>query len=189
MYFKTMNTSLNKQSGVVLMVSLIMLLLLSVIGVTGSQTTVLEEKMAGNDRDRNIAFQAAEAALRGGEQMIETLTIADFDSGTDNDGLFDNDGSLLDIDDDTKPDNKDDATWDSDPAITSSIEYSTPIALIAAQPRFYIEYIGQESVDTLQGGTTGGAPFVDFFKVTARGTGRQSTTQVYLQSYYGRIFP
>ena len=59
------------QSGAVLIISLIMLLLLTLIGVTGSQVTGLEEKMAGNMRQRNLAFQAAEAALRDAEQFIQ----------------------------------------------------------------------------------------------------------------------
>ncbi|MCX7100437.1 MAG: PilX N-terminal domain-containing pilus assembly protein, partial [Methylobacter sp.] len=52
------------QSGAVLIISLIMLLLLTLIGTTAMQTSTLEEKMAGNLRDRDIAFQAAESALR-----------------------------------------------------------------------------------------------------------------------------
>ncbi|MCF6251350.1 MAG: PilX N-terminal domain-containing pilus assembly protein [Methylococcaceae bacterium] len=60
-----------KQAGVVLVVSLIMLLLLTLIGVSGMQSTGLEEKMAGNKRNRNLAFQAAEAALRHAENYIE----------------------------------------------------------------------------------------------------------------------
>jgi len=60
----------NHQSGVVLVVSLIMLVLLTMIGVTGMQVTGLEEKMAGNSKDRNIAFQAAEAGLRDAESDL-----------------------------------------------------------------------------------------------------------------------
>lgn len=61
---------LQQQAGAVLPISLIMLLLLTLIGVTGSQVTGLQEKMAGNMRDQSIAFQAAEAALRDAEQDI-----------------------------------------------------------------------------------------------------------------------
>jgi len=60
------------QSGVVLVISLIMLLLLTMIGVTSMQVTALEEKMAGNSKDKNTAFQAAEAALRDAEIDIRT---------------------------------------------------------------------------------------------------------------------
>ncbi|NOS73875.1 MAG: hypothetical protein HOP36_04915, partial [Methyloglobulus sp.] len=55
------------QSGVVLIISLIMLLLLTLVGLTGMQNIGLEEKMAGNMRDSNLAFQAAESALVAGE--------------------------------------------------------------------------------------------------------------------------
>lgn len=58
------------QSGMVLVISLIILMLLTLIGITGLQTTGLEEKMAGNMRDRNVAFQAAESALRDAEFEI-----------------------------------------------------------------------------------------------------------------------
>jgi len=37
-----------------------MLLLLTIIGITGIQVSGLEEKMAGNSRDQNLAFQSAE---------------------------------------------------------------------------------------------------------------------------------
>jgi type IV pilus assembly protein PilX len=61
------------QSGAVLIISLIMLLLLTLIGASSMQTSSLEEKMAGNLRDRNLAFQAAESALRDAEQDIHGI--------------------------------------------------------------------------------------------------------------------
>ncbi len=64
------------QSGAVLIISLIMLLLLTLIGTTSMQSTLLEEKMAGNMRQRNLAFQAAEAALRDAEQFIQSENVA-----------------------------------------------------------------------------------------------------------------
>ena len=36
------------------------------------QMTRLEERMAGNSRDINLAFQGAEAGLRDGEERIQT---------------------------------------------------------------------------------------------------------------------
>lgn len=58
------------QSGVVLAICLIILLVLTLIGVTSSNVTGLEEKMAANTKDVNLAFQAAEAALRDVETNI-----------------------------------------------------------------------------------------------------------------------
>jgi Tfp pilus assembly protein PilX len=60
------------QAGVVLVISLIMLLALTLIGVTSSNVTGLEEKMAANSKDVNLAFQAAEAALRAAETSLNT---------------------------------------------------------------------------------------------------------------------
>lgn len=64
-------SSYQKQKGVALAISLIMLLMLTIIGISNMESTIMEEKMAGNIIDRNRALQAAEAALRDGERTIE----------------------------------------------------------------------------------------------------------------------
>ena len=61
----------NRQGGTVLVISMIILLAMTLIGITGMQTTVLEEKMTGNQRDRNLALQASEAGLRESLDWIE----------------------------------------------------------------------------------------------------------------------
>lgn len=63
-----------RQKGAVLLISLIFLVLLTIIGVTAMQTTTLQERMAGNLRDLNLAFNAAEAALREGEAVLHKDT-------------------------------------------------------------------------------------------------------------------
>jgi type IV pilus assembly protein PilX len=60
------------QSGVVLLVALIILLLLTIIMITAMRMSSLEERMAGNMRNKNIAFQAAESALREAEAFIDS---------------------------------------------------------------------------------------------------------------------
>lgn len=62
--------AMTEQHGSVLVVSLLILLIMTLLGITAMSTTTLEEKMAGNIRDENIAFQAAEAALRDGEADV-----------------------------------------------------------------------------------------------------------------------
>lgn len=58
------------QRGAVLIVSLIFLLLLTLIGTTAMRNTTLQERMAGNTRDTNLSLQAAEAALRAGQNWV-----------------------------------------------------------------------------------------------------------------------
>lgn len=55
--------ALQHQRGASLIVVLIMLSIIFVIGATSAQFAIFGERSARNDRDRQIAFQAAEAAL------------------------------------------------------------------------------------------------------------------------------
>jgi len=60
---KYLNGGKTRQTGAVLIVSLIMLAILTLLAVTGMQTTALEEKMAGNSQEVNRALQTAETGL------------------------------------------------------------------------------------------------------------------------------
>ena len=60
---------LKRESGSALVVSLILLVVLTMLAVQGMRTNVMQERMAGNLRERNLGFQAAEAALRQGEEQ------------------------------------------------------------------------------------------------------------------------
>ncbi len=64
------------QRGAVLIVALIMLLLLTIIGISSMRGTTLQERMAGNLRDDSLAFQASEAAMRQGEAVVKAQTIS-----------------------------------------------------------------------------------------------------------------
>lgn len=69
-----MTTSLPRnQKGAVLVVALIMLLLLTILGVSSMQNTSLQEVMAGNTRDHTVAFESAELALREAEAKLPTV--------------------------------------------------------------------------------------------------------------------
>ena len=65
-----LHSSAKTQQGAVLIFGLILLLALTLIGISSMQGSVFNEKMAGNSRDRNFAFQAAESALRDGELWL-----------------------------------------------------------------------------------------------------------------------
>ena len=58
------------QRGSVLIVSLILLLVMTLLGLTAMQGSLMEEMMAGHAKDQNLAFQSAEAALRGAEATV-----------------------------------------------------------------------------------------------------------------------
>ena len=61
-----------RQIGAVLVISLLILLVLTILGMSAMGTAGLEEKMAGNARAKDLSFQAAESGLRAGEARFET---------------------------------------------------------------------------------------------------------------------
>jgi type IV pilus assembly protein PilX len=60
----------NRQGGFSLIVALMMLIVIIILGISGSQMAINEERGSRADRDRQIAFQAAEAALKDAEAEI-----------------------------------------------------------------------------------------------------------------------
>lgn len=63
--------SRNKQQGITLVVSLIFLLIITLGSVTGMKISAVDERMTANYRDRQVAFQMAEAALVEAEAWVE----------------------------------------------------------------------------------------------------------------------
>ncbi|GAB4256801.1 MAG: pilus assembly protein [Methylomicrobium sp.] len=158
-------TTLTTQTGVVLPISLILLLLLTLVGVTGTQTTVLQERMAGNMRDKNLAFQAAESALKFAETRLNPLpTFTAAGTG----GFYSADSNLL------SPEAiLTDAFWSTNPTAVynsdtlSSIDPNNP-------PRYVIQDMG--CADPLN------CPGPNSYRITARATGGTTHAVVILQS-------
>jgi type IV pilus assembly protein PilX len=75
------------QRGTALVMTLVFLLLLTILGITASNTATLEERMAGNVKDQNLSFQAAETALAHAEAWVESTT-STTDLAIDNKGIY-----------------------------------------------------------------------------------------------------
>lgn len=59
-----------RQRGVALIVALILLIVITLLGLTAVSGTIMQNKMAANQHDREIAFQSAESALSVVQQRI-----------------------------------------------------------------------------------------------------------------------
>jgi type IV pilus assembly protein PilX len=172
--------SRRRQRGVVLIVSLILLLVVTLLAVSSMQGTSLEEKMAGNTRDRNLAFQTTESAIREAETYIESIvSLGSFNGAA---GLF----GLTD----TEPYFAMDTTWsDATQHVVADSDYSSYGA-----PRYYIKHFttvkGIEGAMNMAGyGDNKGTGDASIFKITGRGTGGSAdSAEVILRSHYGRIF-
>lgn len=172
-----------RQRGVALFISLVLLLVLTIIGVSAVQTTSLEERMSRNTRDVALAFQAAESALRDAEQFLDgVVSTVDFvDSGAN--GLW----TVAPMD--QPPRWADGTIWSSD---ARSISAPTGINGVAQQPRYIIEHVAsllrEENAYQLSDPYSGlSADRIEVFRVTARGVGGTTGARVMLQSTYGRI--
>lgn len=165
------------EHGSALIISLLILVVLTLIGVTAVGTSGMEEKMAGNERDQQVAFQAAEVALRSAESAIANLAST---AGFDGTGGQYPKGSTLDL----APDS---AIWTGG---NSAVYGGEAIPAVKTPPRYVIEVLatqGNNDVNISGYGTNSGVGTVVRFRVTARGTGISDTSSVILQSYYGKL--
>lgn len=175
-----------KQKGSVLVLSLIILVVLTILGVSSMNSTSLQEKMAGNFRDREIAFQAAEMALAFAEDYVNTnINSANLGNAG---GLYTKGNGPTAINAFTGNGGSVTDWWTG----SDSIILSTTINEVRTQPRFTIEVreeVGSEDGTdiniTSYGESTGGG-LITSFRVTAHGTGKSDNTVVILQSNYGK---
>jgi type IV pilus assembly protein PilX len=63
-----------RQRGATLIITLVMLVLITLLSVSTIRTSTMDEKMAGSFRDRDKAFQAAEAAVQSCLAKLQTET-------------------------------------------------------------------------------------------------------------------
>ena len=166
------------QRGMVLMVCLVMLLVMTLLGMSGLNSTIMQEQMVGAMKESSVALEAAESALRDGEAFVQGLDNADdFDFA---DGLYTAAN---------EPSPFDPAVWAA--GSTRSRVAATDIANVP-DPRYYIvlqgsmEGASETGLKPPQYGAGKAPPQLTGFKVVARGQGETGTGQRIVVSYYGR---
>ena len=171
------------QQGAVLSTGLIILMGITLLGTTAMHGTTLEEKMTGNFRDANLAFQAGEASLRSGENWLVVQTGAPLASGDGSSGVWG-----LDTPDANTANSR---PWWSDNSMTwwsnNSVVMSSMIG-VAAQPRYIIEeqaYV-KDHLGTPDYGEMGSGRH--FHRITGRATGGSVDSMVLLQSVFAWRF-
>ncbi len=185
-------TRIERSSGIVLIICLIVLLLLVMLMMASIGTVLLEERMAGNLRQQNIAFQAAESALREAE-----LLIALKDRQVDWDGKGEVDANPFHplkfsngpFQNETKPvcvtglcggDQQSSNIRSLNETLTRTA--STGIANIYREPQYIIELITHNPYEIPDFGDSGRTYAV--FRITARAWGDDPNSFVILQSTY-----
>ncbi|MDF1589445.1 MAG: PilX N-terminal domain-containing pilus assembly protein [Gammaproteobacteria bacterium] len=178
----------NRQQGAVLIVSLIMLLLLTLLGVSAMKTSLTEEKMAGNSRDRELAFQAAETALRDAELWLAAQPTEIEANATGSNRIWT--GNAMDPNTANAANwwQERNATWWANNAdVYVPADVSSALSMVNTNPRTIIEY-KQFVSDTLLIGSGSDETGMTYYQVTARGTGGSDQARVLLQSTTARRY-
>jgi type IV pilus assembly protein PilX len=201
-----------QQSGVALIISMLLLAAMTMISVISMQNTVLEEKMSGNTRDRQLAFEAAEAAIRAGERYVQVTSFDNtqytdtctngFCTRREDDANYDNEDGPLDA-------NWVDQRWELDGSLDVWAEgsgrhrvYNVDFAESYKPPRYIIEFAGYIPIDPSTpttttppewyespqvAGTAGWqAEWSEMYRITALGFGGTPNARVMLQTLYSK---
>jgi len=171
------NKSSQQQKGAVLIVGLIMLFVMTLISISSMSGSVLEERMSSNFKDRQTAFQAAEAALRQGERLTVSNQLKSSYTTTCTGGLC-----LADIGD--APTVYPDYATNASPSvwISSATHITYSVYGTATPAKIIIEYMGCNK--KTNGITCVGGTDKNIFRVTALGYGQSANAQVMLQSTF-----
>lgn len=177
MSYRSAYRSQKGQGGAVLIVALVFTLILTVISVASMQSATLQERMAGNTKDVNVAFQAAEAGLREAETVLSQVSVGPFNGSK---GLY---LSCPDPDDHRKACSKPD--W-ADKASKGWFVLADNIDNVARQPEYIIEEMSKVVGSNEVLDSDRAIPTDSFYRVTARGYGASDRSMVVLSTTYRR---
>jgi type IV pilus assembly protein PilX len=172
-------TQFSREQGLVLVTGLIFLLILTIIGITAMNSTVLSEKMAQNLRDANSAFSASESALTDGERWVQSQTVVPtvvtscgtppcqvWAYGTLGNSFYQNSSSW----------------WQS-----NARPFSITLPGVATQPRYIIELYSIVPYELSPDAYSKGSGYY-YYRVTAHGVGATSNSLVNVQSMFATQF-
>ena len=177
--------------GFSLIVILLMMVALAMLALGAMNSSILQERMVGNARDRQVALQAAEAAIRDAEIDIElNLNAAVGFAVGCADGLC-----ISPSDTATNPQSApmwQGIDWNATRAYGSRTGAPALLGpnnvVLAAQPRYFVENLpvlpplpGESA--GIGGGSTP-APRARAYRITVRASGIRASTVVMLQSVY-----
>lgn len=168
--FPGRSASRARQRGAALVVALLLLVVITLVGFAAVRGTLMQQKMAANHYDRQVAFQNAEAALRVAKERIGSHP-NEVARNCRSNGIaclsnpF-NDASLP-------------AGSVHDVEIGSNKDQYTKAAIAASQPQYVIENMGNwadpdsdagfgQNASSHNYGVSGGSTTAVYYRITAR---------------------
>lgn len=157
--------------GATLLIGMILLLLMGAAALTALKAVKTEERMAGNLQDTYLAFQAAEAALREGEEVLAQPAAPSLGAAYGH----------YRYDQDTVP-----APFDFTTA--NARQYGRDLNGVARRPLYILERMesGTTQGESLVPNAYAGYALSTPYRITAIGFGGSVLTRVVLQTTYLR---
>lgn len=161
------------------MTALLLLVVMTILALSVMQMSRVQERMVGNTRDLNVAFEAAEAAVRNGEALVHQQVTAPVDCSSAPCKFWVK-GSLPDIANQS-------ADWWTSNATAFADPAGKAMSAVKNNPSYVIEHLG--FVRTDGGVETSVEPAGrDFYEVTGRSTGASGLANTVVQTTFARKF-
>ena len=167
-----------KQNGTVIVVGLIMMLVMTLIAISSMNHAAITEKMAHNNRDLLVSFQAAESALKNGENWLQNQLAPPTENTTCTSPPCD----VWAADILTTIWNQSASWWSA-----QSTTISTSMSGVNSQPSYIIEASGFVPYELSPDARSKGQGYY-FYRVTAKGTGGTDNAQSLVESIYAVQF-
>lgn len=169
---------MHTQRGATLAISLMLLLIITILGVSAMKMTHLEEKMSSNVQSKLLSFNAAEAALNAGEQWLLNLnaTPSIIAGACQNFPCVQQQNNLNEYATNSKQ------WWNQ-----NSASHTFPRSDVSASPRYLVEFL-EFVPDGAVVGVSAQNSGVYYYRITAMGTGSNEDAISVLQSTVSRRF-
>jgi type IV pilus assembly protein PilX len=178
-------TARRRQNGAILFISLVLLLILTLIGITAARLQVSQEVMARNGHNHQLAIQSAEAALRSAEASIWNGIYSSADFATNSNGLYE---LATEVSTGAGTSYADTIDWNN-PGTTSK-PYTGPalsdVPTPASQPQIILESLPPvaRAGEPLCTASYGASQACSVYRITAHAVGGDTTSNATLQSIF-----
>ncbi|WP_203143965.1 pilus assembly PilX family protein [Marinobacter mangrovi] len=164
---------MKRQQGVALLMSLVILLVLSLLAISGMQGSIMQERMASAQLDGFMALEVAETALGEVEDKLDGMS--DLDGFGSSAGLYESDSG---------PDPYDNTTWETDAsAAATSVDGITPRYFVEHMGTVVLDEEGQLPRDQGQYGENDQVK-MDYVRIVVMAAGPSGQSRRLIESYY-----
>ena len=166
------------QTGVALVICLILLTVSTLLGLASVNSTILEEKMAGNIRSKHLSFQSTESALRDAEDYLDaSVGLSSIFDGTNGQFPY------------SQPGDANFPIWEGNNIASSAWRNANTVEIngTTTTPQFIIEDLGQTTIPGCL--PEPGKPLnctLNYYRVTAKGVGLGTNTSIVQATYSKR---